>query len=240
MVADAGGGPARRGRAARRDANSARGWRGLGKRPGLGRAVRGRGGRRSGTNALRGRTRRAPDESAPRKGLFRRHRTGRFQPEAEGAGPVKVVEEAEQQTDEAPRSAAGIAATSVDRQLAAEAERLAPEPAGEVGDEELEAPEWLSEDAVAEDDAAAQAQEQDEAEQDGPEPEEPDAEDKVPVSLSEADYNQLRALGMSVTQAKRVMRYRREHEGFKTLDELDRVPGFTRNFLDQVKTRLIP
>ena len=45
---------------------------------------------------------------------------------------------------------------------------------------------------------------------------------------------------MSVTQAKRVMRYRNEHEGFKTLDELDRVPGFERNFLDEVKTRLIP
>ena len=60
------------------------------------------------------------------------------------------------------------------------------------------------------------------------------------MSLSEADFDELRGLGMSVTQAKRVMRYREERGGFSTLDELDRVPGFPRNFLDSVKERLVP
>ena len=61
-----------------------------------------------------------------------------------------------------------------------------------------------------------------------------------PVSLSEADFDELRGLGMSITQAKRVIRYREERGGFSTLDELDRVPGFPRNFLDSVKERLVP
>ena len=56
------------------------------------------------------------------------------------------------------------------------------------------------------------------------------------VSLSEADFDELRELGMSVTQAKRVMRYREERGGFSSLEELDRVPGFPRNFLDRSKT----
>jgi DNA uptake protein ComE-like DNA-binding protein len=60
------------------------------------------------------------------------------------------------------------------------------------------------------------------------------------VSLSLAEFKELRELGMSVTQAKRVIRYREERNGFRTLDELDQVPGFPRTFLSGVKERLVP
>ena len=45
---------------------------------------------------------------------------------------------------------------------------------------------------------------------------------------------------MSVTQAKRVIRYRDERGGFTSVDELDEVPGFPRDFLDELKDRLVP
>ena len=40
------------------------------------------------------------------------------------------------------------------------------------------------------------------------------------ISLSSADYDELRGLGMSVTQAKRVIRYREERGGFGSVEEL--------------------
>ena len=76
--------------------------------------------------------------------------------------------------------------------------------------------------------------------QDEPAPDDEFPAQEGPVSLSEADFDELRGLGMSITQAKRVIRYREERGGFQTLDELDRVPGFPRNFLDSVKERLVP
>ena len=60
------------------------------------------------------------------------------------------------------------------------------------------------------------------------------------VSLSSAGVDELQSLGMSVTQAKRVIRYREERDGFRSIEELDDVPGFPRTFLDQIKGRLIP
>ena len=60
------------------------------------------------------------------------------------------------------------------------------------------------------------------------------------VSLSSAGVDELQSLGMSVTQAKRVIRYREERDGFRGIEELDDVPGFPRTFLDQIKGRLVP
>ena len=60
------------------------------------------------------------------------------------------------------------------------------------------------------------------------------------LSLSEASFDELREIGMSVTQAKRVIRYREENDGFTDVDELDRVPGFPKAFLTQVKDRVVP
>ena len=45
---------------------------------------------------------------------------------------------------------------------------------------------------------------------------------------------------MSVTQAKRVIRHREERGGFRSIDELNDVPGFPRPFLDEIRDRLVP
>ena len=59
------------------------------------------------------------------------------------------------------------------------------------------------------------------------------------LSLNDASFDELRDIGMSVTQAKRVIRYREEHE-FQSVDELDRVPGFPKSFLTHVKEDVVP
>ena len=58
------------------------------------------------------------------------------------------------------------------------------------------------------------------------------------IKLSEATFDDLRSLGMSVTQAKRVLDYRQRLDGFDSLDDLDFVPGFPKSFLTQVKARV--
>jgi hypothetical protein len=59
------------------------------------------------------------------------------------------------------------------------------------------------------------------------------------LSLAAASFQDLRDLGMSVTQAKRVLRYRDER-GISDPAELDQVPGFPKGFLTAVKERLTP
>jgi DNA uptake protein ComE-like DNA-binding protein len=60
------------------------------------------------------------------------------------------------------------------------------------------------------------------------------------ASLSSAGFDELRALGMTVTQAKRLLAYRERLDGFDSLEDLDRVPGFPNSFLAQIKDRLAP
>ena len=60
------------------------------------------------------------------------------------------------------------------------------------------------------------------------------------VSLNLAELDDLLGLGMSVTQAERVLSYREEHGGFGSLEELAEVPGLPEPFLDQVRGRLVP
>jgi DNA uptake protein ComE-like DNA-binding protein len=45
---------------------------------------------------------------------------------------------------------------------------------------------------------------------------------------------------MSVTQAKRVLTYRTRFDGFSSVDELERVPGFPQEFIAQLKDRAKP
>ena len=76
-----------------------------------------------------------------------------------------------------------------------------------------------------------------------PEPEEgPDAAPAAPatgaVNLNEASYDDLRRLGLSVTQTGRVLSRREELGRFNSLDDLDAVPGFSRTFLDELKRSL--
>jgi DNA uptake protein ComE-like DNA-binding protein len=58
-------------------------------------------------------------------------------------------------------------------------------------------------------------------------------------SLSTASFEELRAVGLSVTQTQRVIEYREKHAGFNSLDELDSVPGFERSLLVELKSRVV-
>ncbi len=45
---------------------------------------------------------------------------------------------------------------------------------------------------------------------------------------------------MSVTQAKRVITYRGRLDGYTSVDQLDDVPGFPKEFLAELKQQLQP
>jgi DNA uptake protein ComE-like DNA-binding protein len=45
-------------------------------------------------------------------------------------------------------------------------------------------------------------------------------------------------MGMSVTQATRVIAYRERQDGFDSIDDLDQVPGFPKDFLAALKQKL--
>ena len=47
-----------------------------------------------------------------------------------------------------------------------------------------------------------------------------------PVDLNEVTYEELRALDLSTTQAKRLLAYRERQGGFSSVDDIDDVPGF--------------
>jgi DNA uptake protein ComE-like DNA-binding protein len=57
------------------------------------------------------------------------------------------------------------------------------------------------------------------------------------VRLSTADVDDLRDIGMSARQAKRVIRYRDER-GLTSVDDLTNVPGFSRSFVDRIRSRI--
>jgi DNA uptake protein ComE-like DNA-binding protein len=58
------------------------------------------------------------------------------------------------------------------------------------------------------------------------------------IDVNEATFEQLRQLGMSVTQATRVIAYRERQGGLDSIDDIDGVPGFDKPFLAEVKGRL--
>jgi DNA uptake protein ComE-like DNA-binding protein len=58
------------------------------------------------------------------------------------------------------------------------------------------------------------------------------------IDINDATYDQLRSLKLSTTQSRRLLAYRRRVEGFKSLNELDAIPGFPSAVLDQLKQRL--
>jgi competence ComEA-like helix-hairpin-helix protein len=58
------------------------------------------------------------------------------------------------------------------------------------------------------------------------------------VSLTSGTFEEYRGLGMSITQAKRVIAYRERDGGYSSVDDLDRVPGFSKQFLEELKERL--
>lgn len=58
------------------------------------------------------------------------------------------------------------------------------------------------------------------------------------LNLQSASFEDLRRLGMSATQALRVLNHREKLGGFDSLDDLDQVPGFPKAFRDKLKERL--
>jgi DNA uptake protein ComE-like DNA-binding protein len=58
------------------------------------------------------------------------------------------------------------------------------------------------------------------------------------VSLGRATFEDLRALGLSVTQSRRILRYRDDGR-LGSLDDLDEVPGFPKALRAELRQRLI-
>ena len=66
----------------------------------------------------------------------------------------------------------------------------------------------------------------------------PGAASEGPLSINAATYEDLRALGLTVTQAGRVLARRERTGPFSSVDELDLIPGFGSEFLEELKPRL--
>jgi DNA uptake protein ComE-like DNA-binding protein len=60
----------------------------------------------------------------------------------------------------------------------------------------------------------------------------------APVNINEGSFEELRAVGLSVTQVGRLLAVRERISGFSSIEELDSIPGFPREFLDSVRDRL--
>lgn len=57
------------------------------------------------------------------------------------------------------------------------------------------------------------------------------------INLNDATFEQLRGLGLSVTQATRILAYRERFGGYSSLEDLDKVPGFTPEKIDSMRAR---
>jgi O-antigen ligase/DNA uptake protein ComE-like DNA-binding protein len=77
-----------------------------------------------------------------------------------------------------------------------------------------------------------------EPEEPGPAPT-PRPEESDLVSLNAGSFEDYRELGMSVTQAKRVIAYRERVGGYSAVHDLDQVPGFPKAFLAELKRKLM-
>jgi DNA uptake protein ComE-like DNA-binding protein len=60
----------------------------------------------------------------------------------------------------------------------------------------------------------------------------------LPLNLNDATFEQLRDVGLSVTQTGRVLAHRERSGRFGSVDELEGIAGFPADFLAQIKTRL--
>jgi DNA uptake protein ComE-like DNA-binding protein len=59
-----------------------------------------------------------------------------------------------------------------------------------------------------------------------------------PVDVNKATVEEFRELGMSITQATRVIAYRDRHDGFDSVDELDGVPGVSEKLMTELRDQL--
>lgn len=59
-----------------------------------------------------------------------------------------------------------------------------------------------------------------------------------PVDVNKATVEEFRELGMSITQATRVVAYRERHDGFDSVDELGGVPGVSEKLMTELRDQL--
>jgi len=62
--------------------------------------------------------------------------------------------------------------------------------------------------------------------------------DEGKVSLNEGSFEELRELGLSITQARRIIQYRERLGGYISVDDLDLVPGFPKDLRARLKQQL--
>ena len=70
-----------------------------------------------------------------------------------------------------------------------------------------------------------------------PAPEPPSAAAGPTISLNSVSFEQLRSQGLSVTQATRLLAHRERIGSFQSLDDLDEVPGFPKDQVEDLKRR---
>ena len=70
------------------------------------------------------------------------------------------------------------------------------------------------------------------------EPPPPPAPPGTVVDLNSGTKEEFRSLGMSLTQTRRVIEFRERNGGYSSVDDLDQVVGFSREFLAEMKARL--
>ena len=58
------------------------------------------------------------------------------------------------------------------------------------------------------------------------------------INLNTASFEDLRAANLSVTQATRVLAYRERRGGYSSVSDLDPVPGFPEEILEELKQRV--
>jgi DNA uptake protein ComE-like DNA-binding protein len=58
------------------------------------------------------------------------------------------------------------------------------------------------------------------------------------LDLNAASYEYLREMGLSVTQTVMVLAHRERQGSFSSVDVLDEIPGFPRDFVDGLKSKL--
>jgi DNA uptake protein ComE-like DNA-binding protein len=56
--------------------------------------------------------------------------------------------------------------------------------------------------------------------------------------LNAATYDELRSLGMSVTQTGRLLAHRERVGSFSSIDDVGEIPGFSGDLVDEIKQKL--
>jgi DNA uptake protein ComE-like DNA-binding protein len=113
----------------------------------------------------------------------------------------------------------------------------------EVGDGPSEPPEAPDQEVADDPSEPPEEQEQEVGSHDG-EPEAAKAtarrraRSSARVSLSSATFEDLRALGLSVTQATRLLKRREKQGGFGSIDDLDELPGFPSSLRAELKSKV--